>query len=113
MKVSLFDMEKFVKANLLQEVTNPVMLDKGNIPTPDGLLSTIIFGTTIKERNENWAYIDLYGPYLHPLVYTTLKKLDRRFGSIVNGSRRYKLNGKGELIEDEEAGETGLEFIYR
>ena len=113
MKVSLFALDKFVAANELQEVTNPVMLDKGNIPTMDGLLSTAIFGTTIKDRSETWAYINLGQQYINPLVYITLKKLDRRFGAIVSGAKKYILNGKGELVEDEENGDTGLTFIYK
>ena len=56
MKLKLLDVEFLVKANNLKEVTNPVILDRGSIPTMDGLLSTDIFGMTPKERKTTWAY---------------------------------------------------------
>ena len=38
------DTEKFMRANDLKEVTNPVFFVRDNMPTPDGLLSNEIFG---------------------------------------------------------------------
>lgn len=111
MKVKLLDTELFIKANKLKEVTNPITLDRGSIPTVDGLLSTEIFGTTPKDRKTTFAYIDLQSYFLQPLAYKVLKRLDRRIDSIIGGTKKYKIDAKGQLIEDEN-GETGIDWLY-
>ena len=110
MKLKLLDVEFLVKANNLKEVTNPVILDRGSIPTMDGLLSTDIFGMTPKERKTTWAYINLHGHFLTPLAYRELRKLDRRIDYIIGGTKKYVIKN-GELIEDP-SGETGIEWLY-
>ena len=111
MKIDLIDVKKFIVVNNLKEVTDTLVFDRGNVPTPGGLLSTEIFGTTSAERKETFAFIRLNGHFFHPYVYKLLKRLDRRFEHIVYGSKRYVIK-KGELVEDEENGDTGLEWIY-
>ena len=111
MKVELLDTELFIKANNLRPVTNPVILNRGSVPTSDGLLSTEIFGITPKERKTTFAYIDLRGWFLQPIVYKQIKRMDRRIDSIISGSAKYTINNEGQLIEDPE-GETGLDWLY-
>lgn len=111
MQIDLFDMNEFIKLNKLQEVTNPVMFVKGSIPTPDGLLSTDIFGVSVKERKMTFAYIDLNGYFLHPFIYKLLKRVDRNFESVIHSTKNFKIEN-GNLIEDEN-GETGIGFLYK
>ena len=79
MQIDLFDMAEFIKVNKLQEVTNPVMFNKGHIPTEDGLYSTSIFGVSMAERKNTYAYIDLHGIFFHPFIYKLLKRINRNF----------------------------------
>ena len=110
MQIDLFDMAEFIKVNKLQEVTNPVMFNKGHIPTEDGLYSTSIFGVSMAERKNTYAYIDLHGIFFHPFIYKLLKRINRNFEHIVHSTKKFIITN-GELVEDEN-GETGLKFIY-
>ena len=111
MKVVLLDIDKFVKVNQLKEVTSPIILDRGYVPNPDGLLSTEIFGTSVKDRKETFAYIDLKCHLFQPIVYKTLLRLDRRIESIVAGTNTYSIKD-GQIVEDPK-GDTGVEWLYK
>lgn len=111
MKIVLLNIDKFVAANNLQEITNPIVLERGFVPSPDGLLSTEIFGTNTTDRRQTFAYIDLHCHVLHPLVYKTLKRMDRRIEEIIAGTKYFKIDKEGSLVEDE-AGDTGSEWLY-
>lgn len=113
MKIDLIPIKKFIVANNLKEVSDPVLFEKGSVPTTNGLLSTDIFGVSVKERKETFAYIRLNGHFLHPFVYKMLKRMNRNFEYIVNGTKKFIITEKGELVEDEEKGQTGLEFLYK
>ena len=112
MKIVLLNIDKFVKANELKEITNPIPLDRGYVPTPDGLLSTEIFGTNMKDRRTTFAYITLNGHFFQPIVYKAFKRLDRRIESIVAGTKNYKIDKDGNIVEDEN-GDTGIEWLYK
>lgn len=111
MKLSILRPDLFIKANDLKEVTNPVVLSRGNIPTPDGLLSTEIFGSTPVERKQ-FAYIDLHGYFFQPIVYKILEKLDRRIEYAVAGTKNFSIDKDGNMVEDPEGG-TGLDWLYK
>lgn len=111
MRIDLIPMKEFIKLNSLQEITNPVMYDKGYTPTVDGLLSTEIFGVSTNDRRDTYAYINLHGHFLHPFMYKLLKRMNRNFQSIIQGTKNFKIEN-GEFIEDDE-GSTGLEFLYK
>lgn len=110
MNIWLLDTETFVKVNGLQPITNPVMFDRGNAPTSDGLFSTDIFGVTSKDRRETWAYIDLNMHFIAPKVYLSLKRLNRNFESVVYSSKKFSIKD-GILVPDENGG-TGLKWLY-
>jgi DNA-directed RNA polymerase beta' subunit len=112
MNIELFNIDDFVKINKLQEVTDPMLFMKGQIPSPNGLLSTDIFGVSVTERKQTFAYINLYGRFLHPHVFKLIKRMDNRINYILQGTKKYVIE-KGLLVENEEQGETGLEFLYR
>ena len=58
-KIHQLDQKRLIKENDLNPVTNPVMFNAGNGPTPDGLLSNEIFGITKDERSGIFSFIDL------------------------------------------------------
>ena len=111
MRIKLLNTELFIKANHLKEIRNPIILDRGSVPTSDGLLSTEIFGITPKERKTTYAYINLQGHFLQPLVYKQLKRLDGRIDALISGMNKFSIDKNGELVEDAE-GNTGLEWLY-
>ena len=113
MKIDLIPVKKFIQVNQLREVTESIIFEKGNIPTTGGLLSTDIFGVSVNDRRETYAYINLNGRFLHPFIYKLLKRMNRNFESLVYGSKKFIINKEGQLIEDPEKGETGLEWLYK
>lgn len=113
MQIYLIPMHKFVGINNLKEVSDPVIFEKGNIPSPNGLLSTDIFGTTAKERQNTFAYINLNGAYLAPFVFKMLRRMNRDFEHMIQGTKRFVINDQGQLVQDEEKGHTGIEYLYK
>jgi len=114
MKVDLFDISKFVSLNNLQAVTNPIYLNPDKTPTEDGIFSYNIFGFPgSRERKENFAYIELNAHVFHPFIYKQLVTMERKIQYIVESSKNYLVSKSGELIEDEENGYTGIEWLYK
>lgn len=108
----LLDVDKFVRLNNLQPITNPVYIDRNSF-TPDGLLSNEIFGISQYDRRNRFAYIDL-APYhyMNPLAATKLAAYDRTMADCLYARGRYKLTKEGELVFDPE-GSSGPEFLYQ
>lgn len=111
MILEIIPIEECIKVNNLKEVTDPILFIKNTAPTPEGLVSTEIFGISVKDRKETFAYISLHSYFLHPFIYKLLKRLNRNFVSIIHGTKKFTIE-KGVLIEDEENGKTGLKFLY-
>lgn len=106
------DQEKLIKENDLQVVTNPVMFNAGNGPTPDGLLSNEIFGITKEERSGIFAYIDLNEYFIQPYYYKVWLKIDKRLRGCIYETQNFKLDSDGYLVEDDN-GETGIQFLRK
>lgn len=113
MNLYLIPIDKAVRLNNIQEVSNPVYFDRGNIPTSDGLFSLEIFGNDIESRKWTFGYIDLHAKFLQPQVYKLLKRLDRRFINIVSGVGHYDIDKAGQIVTLEEGGHTGLSWLYK
>lgn len=111
MKIDIFDVNEFVELNHLQEVTSPVLYQRGDVPDPNGLISDNIFGVTVKDRKETFAYISLNGHFFHPHIYKVIKRIFRNVERIVNGSEYYIIDKNG-LLQKDDNGETGIEFLY-
>lgn len=111
MKIDLFDIKEFIDINHLQEITSPILFQRGDIPHPNGLVSNEIFGVTTKSRRETYAYIDLHGHFFHPHVYKAIRRMFRNIDKIVNGESYYIIDQNGQLQLDDN-GETGIEFLY-
>ena len=112
LRVSLLDADKLVKQNDLKQITNPIIFQGGNIPTPDGLLSNEIFGLTRYDRANTCAYIDLGEEFMNPHLYKVWSKLDKKIIACVHGTSYFHIDGNGVLVEDPE-GETGLRFLKK
>ena len=111
MKVDLFNTKEFIKINNLQEISDPMLFARGGVPSPNGLLSTDIFGVSLNDRKTTYAYIDLQDYFIHPFIYKLLLRLNRNFSNIVHGTKKFVIDN-GLLVEDEESGETGIRFLY-
>ena len=114
MKIDLMDVERLIRTNGLEgkEVTNPILFEAGNIPTPDGMLSLEIFGMTSKERRENYAYVSLHDYFIHPYIYKILLRLDRKIEAVVKGTRNFIITEDGQLVENEN-GSNGCAWLYK
>lgn len=113
LSISPLDIEKFIKVNELKEVTNPIFFSANNVPTSDGLLSNEIFGITMNSRSNVFAYINLGGKYfIHPMIYAIWNKVDRNIVKCVHSVCNFRLTNEGYLEENED-GETGIEFLRK
>ena len=110
LRVDLINPDKLVEVNDLKEVTNPVFFIRNSIPTPDGLLSNEIFGITKYDRANTFAYINLHGVFISPLIYKMWCKVDSNIKACVHGTKNFIINSHGELQEDLE-GENGIVFL--
>lgn len=113
MKIDIFNVDEFIELNNLQEITSPILFQRGNVPDPDGLVSNEIFGVNGRSRKWRYAYIDLHGHFFNPHVYKAFKRLWRNIDKVVNGDYFYNLDENGIIYEDNEHGRTGIEAIYR
>ena len=111
-KIEILDIDKFVEVNQCKQITNPVMFNRNTGPTPDGLLSTDIFGITQEERSGIFAYIALKEYFIHPYYYKIWLKLDKNLRACVYETDTFKLDENGYLVQDDN-GETGLGFLYK
>lgn len=112
LRLEILDIERFVKVNNCQPITNPRAFARDNIPSDDGLLSNKIFGITKEETAGIFAYIDLHGWFIEPSCYKSWVRIDRNIKNIVHGIDTYIVNEKGELVQDP-AGKTGIEFLRK
>lgn len=112
MDIDLIPLSKFIKLNNLKPITNPILCERGTIPTSDGLLSTEIFGMTMDDRKNIYGYIPLNGHYLVPHVYKVFKRVFGNITSLVNGTKEFIIDN-GELkVVPEGQGNTGLDWLY-
>lgn len=112
LRLDILDIERFVKINNCQVISNPRAFIKNNIPSDDGLLSNRIFGITKEERAGIFAYIDLHGWFMDPSCYKSWTRIDKNIKNIVHGIDTYIINEKGELKQDP-AGKTGIDFLRK
>jgi len=112
LKVEVLDIDKFVRVNECQEVSDPMFYDAKGQPTEDGLLSNKIFGLVQEDRAGTFAYIDLHGWFLNPIYYKAWIKIDGRIKDIIGKTDYYSLDMNGYLVKDPR-GQTGLEFLRK
>lgn len=112
-KVEIMDVERFIKNNDVKEITNPTFFGTSGGPTPDGLLSNEIFGITQADRSGIYGYIDLVNWFIDPSCYKTLIRINRKFNDIIHGTKYFRIDDNGNLIEDPENGDTGIEWLRK
>lgn len=110
-RIEIIDVDRFVKANDLKPITDPVFFN-GPTPSPEGLLSNEIFGITKAERQGIFGYIDLGGWYINPLCYKTLLRLNSKVGEIIHGTDTFIINSNGEIVQDDD-GDTGIDWFKK
>lgn len=113
MQINLFDVQEFIDLNELQEITSPILFQRGNIPDPNGLVSNEIFGVNVRTRRQTFAYINLHGHFFNPHVYKAFSRLWRNIEKVINGDYFYNIDENGYLYRDDENGRTGIESIYK
>lgn len=104
------NIDRFIKANGVQEITDPVFFVRDGIPTSKGLLSNEIFGITKEERANTFGYIDLHGWFLNPLAYKIWFRMDGKIKEIVHGTKKFSIDEHGQFVEDEN-GSNGVKFL--
>lgn len=112
LKISLLDVDDFIKKNDFPEVTNPVTFDANKNPTNDGLLSNTLFGITKESRANTFAYIDLKRKFINPVIYKIWSKVDSKIKSVVHGIGTFSVDKSGAIVEDEK-GSTGIDFLIK
>lgn len=105
------NINRFIALNGLKPVTNLNALDKG-VPAKGSLFDYDIFGYSMYERRNIPSYIDLKDRYLHPLVYSILKTINRNIESLILGTKNYIIDDSGKLVEDAINGGAGIDFLY-
>lgn len=112
LKLEPLDIDKFIKANELKPISNPMFFERTGSPTSDGLLSNEIFGITKDDRTSIFSYIHLAGEtFMHPLAYKIWNRLDKNVKMCAYEMENYVLDKKnGKLIPDPN-GKTGLKYL--
>jgi len=110
MKLKLMDMEAFAQG--LTPVTSVESKTRTGEWNPEGLFSELIFGIEgSPQRLKTYSYIDLETYVIHPSIYNILKRLNQKIVSLFSTSEYFKINSKGELVQDDN-GFTGIpEFM--
>ena len=107
LRLEILDVDRFIKVNECKVVTNPRAFIRDGIPSDDGLLSITIFGNTMEEKMGKFGYIDLHGNFMNPSLYKAWTRLDKRIRNIVHGIGFYRIDDRGQIVEDEK-GKTGI-----
>lgn len=118
-KEKLFNVDILVLASERVKLLKEVKV--GNIFTsstknfdPEGLFSTEIFGTIgSRMRNEQYGYINLGLPILHPYVFDMLMSLSSKYIDIVEGRKYAKFDkALGDfIITEKNEGSTGYHYF--
>lgn len=112
MKVDILDLPKLIDVNNLQEISEPKILTSGMSFHPKGLLSNEIFGYSSKDRQTTFAYIDLHGHYIHPLIYKEIFMKSMKIAiRVIDETERVSVKN-GKLVPDPN-GWTGIEQLYK
>ena len=108
------DTPKFIEANELQEISNPMFFARSNMPTSDGLLSNEIFGITKDDRSTIFAYIHLAGEtFMHPLAYKIWCRLDSNVKLCAYETDTFKYDPISGKLKSDPKGENGIKFLRK
>lgn len=106
------DVERFIKTNNLQQITNPIYFASNGLPTADGFLSNEIFGISKDQRANVFAYVDLYSWFIDPLSYKIWTRMNSKIRECVHGTKNFVIDSEGQLVEDP-SGDNGVDFLRK
>lgn len=109
LNIEIVPVDKFIKINDIKEVTNIVTFNSLSEPTPDGLLSREIFGTTPFERTQYFGYIDLVDTFIDPSSYDIWCQIDKNIKPCIHGTNKYIVED-GKLVQSD-SGKNGINFL--
>lgn len=113
MKIDLIEINSKIVELKAREVTDSVYFDNGVNPRPEGLFSYDLFGNVgSPERRKRFGYIDLGTHFFNPVAYKAISDIETRTPDIISGNLYVRLDAKGDIVEDDEKGETGIKFFY-
>ena len=110
--IELYDIDKDIKINQLQEVTSTAIYTTSNHYNPKGLFSEEIFGQTEDERTYRCGYIKLPIHVFNPGV---AKTIIMRSGGIIKKMAYAEVRCNlvdGVLVPDEKGQYTGIKDLY-
>ena len=110
--LELLDIDKFVRVNNCDVVTNPIFYYRPGEPTDDGLLSNRIFGITPDDKAGVFAYIDLNKYFLNPACYKAWYTIDSKIKDCIAKTKTFSLDRDGYTVEDPR-GSNGIEFLKK
>lgn len=114
LRIEILDPEEFVKKNpTTKQISDPRAFIRDGMPSPEGLISNDIFGTSNEERSGIFGYIDLHGYFLDPSCYKAWKSVDSKVKNVIHGIGKYRIDSHGQIVEDEENGKTGIDFLRK
>ena len=105
MKIATLDIDKFIKAKGCREVTSH------NIGGPGTLFDPDIFGTG-ELAKEKFGFIRLHGYFIDPATYDASYRILPFLEDIVQQNKKFIITDQGDLMVDNENGETGLKWYY-
>lgn len=104
MQTRVLNINKMIRNKRIKEVTN------FNLEGPGSLFDANIFGYG-EARIKTFGFIRLNGHFVHPIFYDISSRVWRDLPLIINGSKTFKIDSKGDLVPDPN-GNTGLEWLY-
>ena len=110
LKLEILDIDRFIKVNDCQEITDTAFYSRDNIPTPGGLLSNEIFGITQADRAGIFAYISLGQYFIDPSCYKCWTKIDSKVRDVVHKNGTFSIDANGYIVEDP-SGKNGIKFL--
>ena len=114
MQLEIPNIDKIIKENELPLISNPVYLEEKNTPTKNGIFSYELFGRPgSPKRKFQFGYVNLGKRFINPIAYIQISKLFSKLPSIIQGSKKFKINETNGILVEDENGGTGIDFLYK
>ncbi|MEM4385546.1 MAG: hypothetical protein QXD03_03255 [Candidatus Anstonellales archaeon] len=116
MRLSLLDIDDFIKRNKLMEVRSDKLYRdvKNKIVDEDGLWSFSIFGSKgSQDRMNRFGYIELNCTIVHPEAYQIVSSLSTDIKKLLKGSNKYIVDSEGNLLQENNSGGSGPEYFKK
>jgi len=112
LKLSLLDIDKFIKNKKLKKVTSSKYYTSTRKFDPHGLFSEEIFDPVgSRTRKTKFGYLDLGSKFIHPEVYFILTSINPDLTKLINNRGKYEITKDGLIISNNEGQSGSLFFI--